>query len=114
MKALVFRNNLPKIAATKVMGVVSSRATTGPLAPIRLEEIPEPEIRGERWATFRATLTGICGSDVKQVQVKGAFDNPLTALISFPHVLGHECVGAVISEKRLNGVQTDLAANHLA
>ncbi|MER3452272.1 MAG: hypothetical protein C4344_00785, partial [Acidimicrobiia bacterium] len=28
----------------------------------------------------------------KMVFLNGARDNPLTALLSFPHVLGHECV----------------------
>src|SRR5262249_45013731 len=38
-------------------------------------------------------LSGLCGSDVKQILLNGARDNPLTALVSFPHVLGHEAVG---------------------
>jgi threonine dehydrogenase-like Zn-dependent dehydrogenase len=33
---------------------------------------------------------------MKQVYLEGAFDNPLTAMISFPHVLGHEIVGTVV------------------
>ena len=39
------------------------------------------------------TFSGLCGSDVKQILLNGARDNPLTALVSFPHVLGHEVVG---------------------
>jgi threonine dehydrogenase-like Zn-dependent dehydrogenase len=39
------------------------------------------------------TFSGLCGSDIKQILLNGARDNPLTALVSFPHVLGHEVVG---------------------
>jgi threonine dehydrogenase-like Zn-dependent dehydrogenase len=38
----------------------------------------------------------LCGSDVKQILLNGSRDNPLTALVSFPHVLGHEVVGRKI------------------
>ena len=37
-------------------------------------------------------MSGICGSDTKQMFLHGAVDNPLTAILSFPHVLGHEVV----------------------
>ena len=45
----------------------------------------------------RNRLTGICGSDSKQVLMDfdDADDNPMTAFISFPQVLGHEVVGIV-------------------
>ena len=46
---------------------------------------------------LRNRLTGICGSDAKQVLMDfdDADDNPMTAFISFPQVLGHEVVGVV-------------------
>ena len=37
-------------------------------------------------------VSGICGSDTKQIFLNGRRDNALTALVSFPHVLGHEAV----------------------
>jgi threonine dehydrogenase-like Zn-dependent dehydrogenase len=33
---------------------------------------------------------------VKQVRLDGDADNPLTAIMSFPHVMGHEVVGTVV------------------
>lgn len=63
-------------------------------APLQLEELPDPEPR-PGWTVVRTALAGICGSDVKQVFLDGNRDNPLTALISFPHVLGHEATGTV-------------------
>jgi threonine dehydrogenase-like Zn-dependent dehydrogenase len=95
MKALQFRMSVPRIALTRAAGLVSPGAYTSDLAPVSLEEIPDAQVRGERWVVFRPALTGICGSDQKQVLLKGHFDNPIASIISFPHVLGHESTGVV-------------------
>ena len=54
-------------------------------------------------------MTGICGSDSKQVLMDfdDARDNPMTAFISFPQVLGHEVVGTV-DDHRARGAGLDL------
>src|SRR5215831_1608679 len=95
MKALRFHKSLPRIALTKILGQISPSAFVGPFAPIRLEETPMPKLPRPDWVRLRTNVTGICGSDLKQVVLNGAWDNPLTALISFPHVLGHEAVGVI-------------------
>lgn len=65
--------------------------------PMDLVEVPEPHLIGEDWAVIRPRLTGICGSDTKQVLMdfEDADDSPMTAFISFPQVLGHEVVATV-------------------
>jgi len=65
--------------------------------PMGLQELPDPELRGPDWAVLRTRLTGICGSDTKQVLMDfdDAGDSPMTAFISFPQVLGHEVVATV-------------------
>jgi threonine dehydrogenase-like Zn-dependent dehydrogenase len=95
MQALRFHMSIPRIALTRALGLFSTRAYTHALAPTRLVEIPDASVRGERWVVVRPALTGICGSDQKQVLLKGHFDNPITSIISFPHVLGHESTGVV-------------------
>ncbi|HME73230.1 MAG TPA: zinc-binding dehydrogenase [Myxococcota bacterium] len=95
MKALQFRMSVPRIALTRAAGYLSSGAYTSDLAPVSLQEIPDAQIRGDRWVVVRPALTGICGSDQKQVLLKGHFDNPIASIISFPHVLGHESTGVV-------------------
>ncbi len=67
------------------------------VTPMALQEVPEPAVRGPEWAVLRTRLTGICGSDVKQVLMdfEGPADSPMTAFISFPQVLGHEVVATV-------------------
>jgi threonine dehydrogenase-like Zn-dependent dehydrogenase len=64
-------------------------------APMVLQDLPDPAPRGPDWAVLRTRLCGICGSDTKQVQLDGDADNPMTAFISFPQVLGHEVVATV-------------------
>lgn len=95
MQALVCENSLPRQAITKLLGNITPRAFVGPLAPMRMRDIPEPSFPGPDWVIIRTALCGLCGSDYKQVFLKGRLDNPLTSLISFPQVLGHEVVGTI-------------------
>jgi threonine dehydrogenase-like Zn-dependent dehydrogenase len=97
MKALVFENNMPRTIATKLMGTLSPRFYVSALAPMELKEIPEPRLPRPDWVTIRTALCGLCGSDYKQVFLKGRYNNPMTALVSFPQVLGHEVVGYIES-----------------
>ncbi len=93
VKALVFRHSLAREAAATVGGRVSRRAFVSRLAPVRLADVAEPPLPAPDWVRVTTTFSGLCGSDVKQIMLNGARDNPLTALVSFPHVLGHEVVG---------------------
>lgn len=95
MKALRFHYSPPRLAATTVLSRLLPRARVSVLAPVRLETVPDPELPRDDWVRVRTRMAGICGSDVKQVALRGARDNPLTALLSFPHVLGHEAVGVI-------------------
>ncbi|HSZ49062.1 MAG TPA: zinc-binding dehydrogenase [Streptosporangiaceae bacterium] len=93
MKALVFRHSLAREAAATIGGRVDRRAFVSRLAPARIEDIDELPLPAADWVRVETTFSGLCGSDVKQILLNGARDNPLTALVSFPHVLGHEVVG---------------------
>ena len=93
MKALVFRHNLAREAASTIGGRIDQRAFVSRLAPVRIEEVAELPLPSADWVRVDTTFSGLCGSDVKQILLNGARDNPLTALVSFPHVLGHEVVG---------------------
>ncbi|GMU93150.1 MAG: alcohol dehydrogenase [Candidatus Hydrogenedentota bacterium] len=96
MKALRFHNSAPRLTATFLLGRITKSAYVWPTAPIRFEDIPEPELPAGDWVRVRPRLAGICGSDSKQVFLNGAFDNPLTALVTLPHVLGHEAVATIV------------------
>lgn len=93
MKALVFRHNLAREAASTVGGRFDRRAFVSRLAPVRIEDIDDLPLPADDWVRVTTTFSGLCGSDVKQILLNGRRDNPLTALVSFPHVLGHEAVG---------------------
>jgi threonine dehydrogenase-like Zn-dependent dehydrogenase len=95
MRALVIGSDMPRLAATWLLSLLSPRAFVGPLSPLQLREIPAPSLPAPDWAVARTRLCGLCGSDYKQVFMNGGFDNPMTAMISWPQVLGHEVVGVI-------------------
>ncbi|MGO9911987.1 MAG: zinc-dependent alcohol dehydrogenase [Acidimicrobiales bacterium] len=92
MKALVFRHDLKREAASKLAGSVNPRGFVSGIGPCQLEDVPEPRVPGPGWVVCETIMSGLCGSDVKQIVLNGRRDNPLTALVSFPHVLGHEAI----------------------
>lgn len=71
-------------------------------APMALIDVDDPALPAADWAVIETRLTGICGSDTKQVLMDfgdgDPSDNAMTALISFPQVLGHEVVGTVVEK----------------
>ena len=90
MKALTFHFSYPRFVAGKLFGGLSRGG------PLVYEDVPDAKLLGDDWVIVETRYCGICGSDVKQAYLEGAFDNPMTAVISFPHVLGHEVVGTVV------------------
>ena len=97
MRALVFDNSFPRLAATKILSQITPRAFVSRIAPIQLVDLPDPTLPADDWLTIRTQWCGMCGSDYKQVFLNGSTDNPMTAVVTFPQVLGHEVVGIVES-----------------
>lgn len=100
MQALQFEMSWTRLALTKTLGFFSDRAFVGPLAPTRLVNLPPPKLVADDWLIIEPSLVGICGSDIMQVWLEGDIDSPMTALISLPHVLGHEVTGIVTQTGR--------------
>ncbi len=71
--------------------------------PMRLEpDMADPGFLLPDWVITRPRLTGICGSDSKQVFMDWGrdlppTDNPMKAFFSLPQVLGHEVVADVVA-----------------
>lgn len=66
--------------------------------PMKLVDTDPPRPRRDGWVMLKTRMTGICGSDAKQVFMdfgEGLGDSPLNGLFSFPTVLGHEVVADV-------------------
>jgi threonine dehydrogenase-like Zn-dependent dehydrogenase len=69
-------------------------------SPVGLREVPDPQPLHDDWAVTRPRLTGICGSDSKQILLdfgEGDTDNAMAAFCSFPQVMGHEVVADVVA-----------------
>ena len=69
-------------------------------SPVALREVPDATPLRPDWIVTRPLLTGICGSDSKQVLLdfgEGGGDSAMFAFCSFPQVLGHEVVAEVVS-----------------
>jgi threonine dehydrogenase-like Zn-dependent dehydrogenase len=95
MKALVFDYKLSRLAIGRIAALFSSRGYLTKYGYLKLKDIPYPKILANDWAVIKTKYCGICGSDHKQVFLDGNRDNPMTALISWPQILGHEVVGYV-------------------
>ncbi|OBH89034.1 zinc-binding dehydrogenase [Mycobacterium sp. E2733] len=68
--------------------------------PTALRRVPEPRLPHDDWVLTRPRLTGICGSDSKQILMdlgEGDADNAMSSFCSFPQVMGHEVVADVVA-----------------
>jgi threonine dehydrogenase-like Zn-dependent dehydrogenase len=63
--------------------------------PMDLVDMPDPDFLRPDWVLTKPLLTGVCGSDAKQVFMDFGemnLDNPMIDFQSLPQVLGHEVV----------------------
>lgn len=69
--------------------------------PMRLVDMDDPAFLLPDWVVTRPRMTGICGSDSKQVFMDWGDvrtpDNPMKGFFSMPQVLGHEVVADVVA-----------------
>jgi len=77
--------------------------------PMGIVDMDDPGFLRPDWVVTKPRLTGICGSESKQVFFdyasftdperagKGFSDNPMKNFVSFPHVMGHEVVADVVA-----------------
>jgi len=96
MKALQFRFSIPRYAYSKLVGRFRPEAYWDRYSALAYTDIPEPALHTARWVRVETQLSGICGSDMSALFLKGSPDSPLTPFVSFPMVLGHEIVGRVV------------------
>jgi threonine dehydrogenase-like Zn-dependent dehydrogenase len=68
--------------------------------PMQLRDIDDAKPLFDDWVVVKPRLTGICGSDAKQIFDDFGIDgseSPSAGFFSMPQVLGHEVVGDVVS-----------------
>jgi threonine dehydrogenase-like Zn-dependent dehydrogenase len=98
MKALVFGVDpeLGVAAVDPANPLLAALAVT----PMRLVDVDDPGFLRPDWVVTRPRITGICGSDAKQVFFDWGemdADNPMIDFSSFPQILGHEVVADVVA-----------------
>lgn len=91
MLALEFYRSIPRYLAGRAVGARAPGLLAGPVAPLRLVNRDEPEVRAQGWARVRPRLAGICGSDL--AAISGTTSFYFSAVTSLPFVPGHEVVG---------------------
>ncbi len=94
MQALTFNPTIPRFVAAKVLSTVRRRAYWGKFSPLQYREVANPPLPGEDWVRVQVRLGGICGSDLHTIQLDAS--PAISALTSFPFVLGHENVGTLV------------------
>jgi hypothetical protein len=96
MKALVFDVNVEEIIHLIQDLHETKEAYLGEHSPISMQEIPDAAVQFPDWLVIQTRLTGICGSDYKQVFIDFEnIDSPMAACATFPQVMGHEVVGTI-------------------
>jgi threonine dehydrogenase-like Zn-dependent dehydrogenase len=96
VKALVFDVNIEEIIHLIQEAHDDKEAYLGAHSPIGLQEVPDARVQFPDWLVIKTKLTGICGSDYKQVFMDFEnIDSPLAGVATFPQVMGHEVVGTV-------------------
>ncbi|MHA2005684.1 MAG: zinc-dependent alcohol dehydrogenase [Promethearchaeota archaeon] len=95
MNALVFEAKIGKLIRAYLRGKWNRVAYWKKGGPVSIKWVQIPKLISEDWVIVKTVYCGICGSDMKELSLNGALDNPLRTLISFPQVLGHEPVGII-------------------
>lgn len=95
MKAIRFNATIPRYAFAKGVGRIKKEAYyKGPLAPIFMDDVPEPELINQNWVKIRTIYGGVCGSDINMVFLD---DTPYSEpYITMPYTVGHENFGEIV------------------
>jgi threonine dehydrogenase-like Zn-dependent dehydrogenase len=104
MPAIIFEMKLVKLIKAYLRGKRKSSGYWKMGGPVSVKQIPSPSLIAEDWVIVKTVYCGICGSDMKELTLSGARDNPIRSLISFPQILGHEPVGIIekVGKKVIN------------
>ena len=103
MEALLFRHNLARYLASRVLFRMCRRMWSARLAPLTYAQLDPPEPTQPGWTKLRVTVSGICGSDLELVTSRDSLY--LEPEATYPFVPGHELVGIV--QKEVSGSRGD-------
>lgn len=94
MRAVTFDVSVPRFILAKTLGRVSESAFYGAPSGVKLVDVPEPTLPGDRWVRLEVLMCGVCGSDTSNITYHAS--PAMEPFGSFPAVLGHEILGRVI------------------
>jgi len=94
MRAVTFNVTVPKYLLGKAFGPMTESVLWGAASGVRLVDVPEVALPGQRWLRVEVLKAGICGTDIGNLTLKAS--PALEPFGSFPAVLGHEIVGRVL------------------
>ena len=95
MPALVFEMKMGKLIKGFLRGKRKISGYWKKGGPISIQQVPIPTLVAGDWVIVKTVYCGICGSDMKELTLSSAPDNPLRSLISFSHIMGHEPIGII-------------------
>ncbi|MFX1503532.1 MAG: zinc-binding dehydrogenase [Promethearchaeota archaeon] len=95
MLALIFEMKLGRLLKAYLRGKRKVSGYWKKGGPIGIKQVPFPSLIADDWVIVKTVYCGICGSDMKEITLDGARDNPIRSLITFPQILGHEPVGII-------------------
>ena len=95
MKAIRFNATVPRYLIAKGPGqIIKALNYKGPLAPIFMDDVPEPELINENWVKIKTIYGGVCGSDIGMIFLEDTpFGEPY---VTMPYTVGHENVGVIV------------------
>lgn len=95
-RSVEYYRSVSRYVGSRVVGSRAPGLVSGPLAPLRLVNRPDPQPSRDGWARVKPLLAGICGSDLSLVAGRSSFY--FTPLVSVPFVPGHEVVGELMDD----------------
>jgi threonine dehydrogenase-like Zn-dependent dehydrogenase len=98
MKALQVERSVPRFAMARIASEWKAGAG-GRYGPLRLVDLPAPELPGPGWHRLLPRMSGICGSDLATVD--GRSSRWFEPIVSFPFVPGHEVVADTEDGRRV-------------
>jgi L-iditol 2-dehydrogenase len=96
VQALQFVESVPRYAATKAAGMLSSTAFWSRAACLQLADVYPPLLPDPDWVRINTRYGGICGTDIATILLQSSMSlHPYTSL---PFTLGHENTGRIAEE----------------
>ncbi|HSM59870.1 MAG TPA: alcohol dehydrogenase catalytic domain-containing protein [Longimicrobiales bacterium] len=94
MRAVTFDVTPSSYVLGKALGSITESVLWGRASGVKLTDVTEAPLPGERWVRIEVLKAGICGTDIGNLTLKAS--PAMEPFGSFPAVLGHEIVGRVV------------------